>query len=342
MLHALELTNQLAKLSALIPHIPRGILPRAQRQPRHLRRDADAALVQQANRVLVALALAAEQGVSRQPDVVEGDDAGRGGADAELLFLLRDGEPRGVLGEQEGGDAFVAERGVEVREDDEEAGFEAVGDPHLAAVEQVGAVGLLGGAGFEREGVGAGDGFGEAEGTWMEGLAFEVDFVMGLEWKMGNDIPIMFVASIGSHFFLFSSLPYFNIAVFTSVLWTSVMTLTLGSTLANSSIATIAAVKFMPAPPYSSGISMPIRPCSKHCSMISGSIFSASSISLVLGRMTSDANLATCSFIKASVSDRWDIGVGGMSDMSKGSPLVTIWRRMHVDEMARDLNNVSE
>ena len=130
-----------------------------------------------------------------------------------------------------------------------------------------------------------------------------------------ND-PTVSVARRGSHFRFDSSVPYFKMAVLTSVLCTSTMTLTLGSTLANSSIPTIPAVKFMPAPPYSSGISMPMRPCSKHCSIKAGSIFSASSISRTLGRIWSWANLETESAIKASVSERWDMGVGGMEDIS--------------------------
>ena len=45
----------------------------------------------------------------------------------------------------------------------------------------------------------------------------------------------MLVASLGSHSFLIFSDPHFRIAVFTSVLCTSHMTLTLGSTRARSS-----------------------------------------------------------------------------------------------------------
>ena len=81
-------------------------------------------------------------------------------------------------------------------------------------------------------------------------------------------IPTVSVANLGNHFLLLSFVPYFSTVVLTRVLCTSTITLTLGSTLANSSMPTIAAVKFMPEPPYSSGISMPISPFSKHCSMI--------------------------------------------------------------------------
>src|SRR2546423_13067688 len=122
--------------------------------------------------------------------------------------------------------------------------------------------------------------------------------------------PTDWVASFGSHLRLDSSEPYFRIAVLTSVLWTSHMTDTDGSTRASSSIPTMALVKFMPDPPYSSGISTPIRPCSNSCSTIVGSIFSASSISRTLGAMTSAANLDTDSAIMVSVSEKWVIGVG--------------------------------
>ena len=152
-LHALELADQLAELAPVVPHVPRCVLPRPEREARHLRRDADAALVQQTDGVLVTRTLGAEEGGGGQVDVVEGDDAGRRRFDPELLLFLGDGEAGGVFGQEEGRDAFVAGRGVEVGEDDEEAGFEAVGDPHLAAVDDVGAVGLLVGAGFQRKGV---------------------------------------------------------------------------------------------------------------------------------------------------------------------------------------------
>ncbi len=104
------------------------------------------------------------------------------------------------------------------------------------------------------------------------------------------------------------------------------MTLTDGSTLASSSMPTIAAVKFMPAPPYSSGISMPMRPCSKHCSTTAGSMASASSMARALGSTASRANLRTCSAMSASVSDRCVMGVGGTSVRSCGSPVVVVWR----------------
>lgn len=122
--------------------------------------------------------------------------------------------------------------------------------------------------------------------------------------------PTVSVANFGRYFFFIVWLPHFKIAVFTKVLWTSHKTLTLGSTRASSSIPTIAAVKFMPAPPYSSGISMPIRPCSKRDSMTVGSMVSASSMDRTLGAMVARANLETVSAIRVSVSEKWVMGVG--------------------------------
>ena len=126
--------------------------------------------------------------------------------------------------------------------------------------------------------------------------------------------PTVCVANLGSHFRFDPAVPYFNIAVLTKVLWTSTSTLTLGSTRASSSIPTIPAVKFIPAPPYSSGISIPINPCSKRSSTIDGSILSASSISRTFGSMVSCANFDTESAIIISTSDMWLIGLGGMAE----------------------------
>ena len=96
--------------------------------------------------------------------------AGAGGADAELVLFFAEGEAGGVLVDEEGGDAFVAGCGVDGGEDDVEACLFGVGDPELLAVEDV-AVFVFGGAGLEREGVGAGGGF--AEGVGSDGVGGE-------------------------------------------------------------------------------------------------------------------------------------------------------------------------
>uniref|UniRef100_A0A0S1MJ07 Secreted protein n=1 Tax=Phakopsora pachyrhizi TaxID=170000 RepID=A0A0S1MJ07_PHAPC len=125
--------------------------------------------------------------------------------------------------------------------------------------------------------------------------------------------PTVLVARRGRYFFLSDSLPHLITAVLTSVLCTSTMTDTEGSTRASSSMPTMAAVKFIPAPPYSSGISIPIRPCSNSCSTTVGSICSASSISRTFGRMMSLANFCTVSAMAVSTSEKCVIGVGATS-----------------------------
>lgn len=162
-LHALELADELAELAAVVEDVLDGVLKGAEGEARHLGGDADAALVEEADGVLVALAALAEDVLLGDVHVVKVDDAGRRGLDAELLLLLGDAEAGGVLGDEEGGDALVALAGVKVGEDDEELRLHRVGDPHLAAVDGE-AVGRLGGLGGHGEGVGARDGLAEAEG----------------------------------------------------------------------------------------------------------------------------------------------------------------------------------
>lgn len=162
-LHALELTDERAELLTVVPDVADGVLKGTKGQAGHLGSDADAALVEEADGVLVALAALAEQVLLGDLDVVKVEDAGGGGADAELLLLLGDGEAGGALFDNKGGDALVALCGVEVGKDDEEVGFHGVGDPHLAAGDGE-AVGGLTGLGGHGEGVGAGDGLRQAEG----------------------------------------------------------------------------------------------------------------------------------------------------------------------------------
>ncbi|KAF1730330.1 hypothetical protein CRV24_009791 [Beauveria bassiana] len=161
-LHALELADQRAKLLAVVPDVADGVFKGAEGEAGHLRGDADAALVEDANGVLVAVAGLAEQVLLGDDDVVKVEDAGGAGADAKLLFLLRNGEAGRVLVDDEGGDALVALAGVEVGKDDEEAGFHGVCDPHLGAANLV-AVGRLGRARGHGERVGAGHGLRQAK-----------------------------------------------------------------------------------------------------------------------------------------------------------------------------------
>jgi hypothetical protein len=92
--------------------------------------------VERLDRDLVALADLAEDLRLRHDAVLEDQLAGAAGADAELVFLLADGESRRAAIDDERGDAAVAGIGIDVREHDEHVRFVAVGDPQLAAVDR--------------------------------------------------------------------------------------------------------------------------------------------------------------------------------------------------------------
>ena len=73
----------------------------------------------------------------------------------ELVFLLADGEPGGAAFDDERRDAAVAGLGIHGREHEEHVRFVAVGDPQLAAGDDVG-VAVLTRSRRQREGVAAG------------------------------------------------------------------------------------------------------------------------------------------------------------------------------------------
>src|SRR6266550_4845642 len=119
-------------------------------------------------------------------------------------------------------------------------------------------------------------------------------------------------ANKGNHLSCCSFVPYVRITVLTSVLWTSHITETEGSTFASSSIAMIAEVKDDSAPPCSALVSIPmsyglelvskqdthvaeLTPWLKRPLIIEGFIDSFSSISRTLGATTSLANRCTVS-----------------------------------------------
>ena len=101
----------------------------------HLRADSDASLVQRLDGGLVALARLAEHVLARHAAVLEDQLAGAARANAQLVFLLADGESGETALDQKRRDAPIARRGIDCREHDEEVGFVAVGDPQLAAVQ---------------------------------------------------------------------------------------------------------------------------------------------------------------------------------------------------------------
>ena len=81
-----------------------------------------------------------------------------------LSSFLPTVNPGKILLDQERGDALVAGRGIDRGEQHEESSFLAIGDPQLAAVEDVVAA-LERGPGLQGEGVGSGTGFAEGVGA---------------------------------------------------------------------------------------------------------------------------------------------------------------------------------
>ena len=104
------------------------------------------------------------------------------------------------------------------------------------------------------------------------------------------------------------------IALFTSVFWTSTTTAQAASTRASASMIAIDVVKFAPRPPYSSGISIPMRSSSKNFLMSSGSMTFSRSIRPESGPIDSTAKSYTPSASSRSWSPRTETGgIAGVS-----------------------------
>ena len=101
---ALELVDRLAELPALA-RVGGGVVGRALGDPDGLGGDAEARVVERAERDGEALALGADQVLVRDADVVEDRLAGRRALDAELVLELADAEAGPVGLDHEGGDA---------------------------------------------------------------------------------------------------------------------------------------------------------------------------------------------------------------------------------------------
>jgi hypothetical protein len=142
-LDQLELADALAELLAVVDvghHVVH-----------HRLHDADGAggqhgalVVEAAHQHLGAAVQAAQHVGRRHFDVLEHQLAGVAAAHAQLVELLRDGEALHALLDQEGRDAARAQLGLGLGVDHQRVGVGAVGDPHLAAVEQVVAALVLG------------------------------------------------------------------------------------------------------------------------------------------------------------------------------------------------------
>ncbi len=128
----------------------------------HLRADGDAAFVQSFDGDFVALADFAEHVGGGDAAIVEDQFTGGRGADAELVFLFADFEAGEFALDHEACDAAITEIGVGVGEEEVEAGFGGVGDPHFAAGDQEVAFGGDGASG-QGKSVGACAGFRKRE-----------------------------------------------------------------------------------------------------------------------------------------------------------------------------------
>ena len=121
--------------------------------------------------------------------------------------------------------------------------------------------------------------------------------------------PIFSAASCVRYFFFCSGFPQRSKALFTRVFCTSTRTPTDASIRESSSTARMAWKNEPPAPPYSSGVSMPIKPTSKHCFSSAGSRCPCSSIASTRLRISPSANSRTlvrniCSSSESVVSGR--------------------------------------
>jgi hypothetical protein len=118
---------------------------------------------------LEALALAAEQVLGGNLDVLEGDAAGVARPLPHVVLLLADGDTGRLGVDDEAAHALVAGVRVGLGEHEEPRGVAGAGDPHLLAVEDV-LVALLDGRGLDRSNVGAGVRLGDAVGAQQRRL----------------------------------------------------------------------------------------------------------------------------------------------------------------------------
>ena len=108
MLHALEFTYQLTKLSTVIPGIAGCIFPSAERKACHLSSYTYPTFVQDADCIFVPLAFFTEQLVSGDLNVVEIDNTSAARPNPQFLFFFGNREALCVLIDDESRDTFVA------------------------------------------------------------------------------------------------------------------------------------------------------------------------------------------------------------------------------------------
>ena len=127
-----ESYGHFAELVALF-HVGGGSLECTCRHADHLGPNPDSPLVERLDRNLVALPHRPEHVLRRDDATIEDQLGGARCPDAQLVFLLPDGESRETLLDQEAGDPLVPLGRVGISEDDEQSRLAAVGDPELGA-----------------------------------------------------------------------------------------------------------------------------------------------------------------------------------------------------------------
>ena len=153
-LDELELADRLAELLAVVDVRHDAVHHRLHDAERPAG-EHGALVVEPAHQHARATIERAEHVSGRHLDVREHQLAGVAAAHAELVQLLCDGKALHALFDQEGGDAAGAELRLGLRVDHQGVGIRPVGDPHLAAVQQV-VVALVLGPELHADDVGAG------------------------------------------------------------------------------------------------------------------------------------------------------------------------------------------
>ncbi len=153
-MHELELADGPAELAPLVDIGNDRVEARLHDAERPARQDR-ALVIEPAHQHLHALVDGAEHVRVRHLALLEHQLCRGRSAHAELVELLRRAESLHAFLDEEGGDAARAGGGIGLGIDDERIGFGAVGDPHLAAGEDI-AITLLLGARRHRHDIGAG------------------------------------------------------------------------------------------------------------------------------------------------------------------------------------------
>src|SRR5262249_33646871 len=101
------------------------------------RADPDAAFVESLDSDLVAFAHLTHNVVLGNAAIFQDQLAGRGSANAQLVFFFADAEAGKLLLHDESRNALVTRRGIHRGQQNEDVGFFAVGDPQLASVQHI-------------------------------------------------------------------------------------------------------------------------------------------------------------------------------------------------------------